>query len=481
MPRRDEQDVGPELVVGRPLATAEHRRTAWLNVVAFLAITFAIVILASVEHDAPGLVHFVAEPAVLLLGMLWFLRGHLRRGRELEAYANDLADAVAFAQEARARAEAEAKQKARLAALLDAALGSAPVAFAFFDRQLRYLRVNATYAALTGIPSEDHVGQTLFDVYPKIAAQVEPRLRQVLHTRQPLRNIEYRAVTPASNGEVRDLLSSYYPIITPDGELFGIGAAVMDVTDFKQLEEQLLQAQKMEAVGRLAGGVAHDFNNLLTVISSYAELILFDPAMESREEIQEIRGAAARAAKLTRQLLAFSRRQAMEPRIVNPNDVLRGVESLLRRLVDGTIAIGSALSPDTPLIRVDPGQLEQVVMNLAINAADAMPEGGRLQFETSGEPLGGALHKREPDLAPGTYAVIRVRDTGHGMDPVTLAQIFEPFFTTKEPGRGTGLGLSTVYGIVKQSGGTVLVESTPGAGTVFSVYLPAVDAEALSS
>jgi signal transduction histidine kinase len=363
----------------------------------------------------------------------------------------ELGGAVAEAREARERAEAEAKHKARLVGLLDAALSNAPVGFAFFDRDLRFLRVNQTFARLTGVAPLDHIGQSLADLDPNVAQQVEPRLREVQATRQPVINVSTR-----------------------DGDFFGVGAAVTDVTELKTLEEQLLQAQKMEAVGRLAGGVAHDFNNLLTVISSYAELILFDDAMKGREEIAEIRGATARAAKLTRQLLAFSRRQAMEPRIVNPNDVVRGVEPMVCRLFDTNITVETSLSPDTPLIRVDPGQLEQVVMNLAINAADAMPDGGRLTIDTSGVRLRDDHAKPDADLAPGSYAVIRVRDTGHGMDATTAAQIFEPFFTTKEPGRGTGLGLSTVYGILKQSSGTVCVESTPGEGSLFTVYLPAV-------
>jgi PAS domain S-box-containing protein len=375
---------------------------------------------------------------------------------------------------ARARAESEAAQKARVVALLDAALGSAPVGFGFFDRQLRFLRVNDTLAAINGRATEDHVGATLRDIDPMIAADVEPMLRRVLETREPVVNVEFRAHAPGAPGELRSWLTSGFPIITADGEMFGVGIAVTDVTELKRLEEQLVQSQKMEAVGRLAGGVAHDFNNLLTVISSYAELILFDPAMEkSRDEIEEIRGAAARAAKLTRQLLAFSRRQALEPRIVNPNDVIRGVEVLLRRLVVGNVHITTTLSPDTPLIRVDPGQLEQVVMNLAINGADAMPDGGRLQIETLGVTLLDASPVH-PSVGPGTYALIRVRDTGHGMDEETVTQIFEPFFTTKEPGRGTGLGLSTVYGIVQQSDGHVTVESTPGAGSTFTVYFPAI-------
>jgi PAS domain S-box-containing protein len=385
-----------------------------------------------------------------------------------------LGAAVAEAHEAQTRAEAEAKQKARLAALLDSALSNAPVGFAFFDRDLRFLRVNQTFARLTGVTPLEHVGQSLSDLDPNVAKQVEPRLREVQTTRQPVINVEYRVRTPGPGGEMRSVLWSYYPIATRDGDFFGIGAAVTDVTELKTLEEQLVQAQKMEAVGRLAGGVAHDFNNLLTVISSYAELILFDDAMKGREEIAEIRGATARAAKLTRQLLAFSRRQAMEPRIVNPNDVVRGVEPMVCRLFDTNITVETALSPDTPLIRVDPGQLEQVVMNLAINAADAMPDGGRLTIDTNGVRLSEDHSKPDADLSAGNYAVIRVRDTGHGMDAATVAQIFEPFFTTKEPGRGTGLGLSTVYGIVKQSSGTVCVDSTPGSGSLFTVYLPAV-------
>ena len=401
------------------------------------------------------------------------------QAKALERANATLSSTIEDATTARARAESEAAQKARVVALLDAALGSAPVGFGFFDRQLRFLRVNDTLAAINGRATEDHVGATLRDIDPMIAADVEPMLRRVLESREPVVNVEFRARAPGAPGELRTWLTSCFPIITADNELFGVGMAVTDVTELKRLEEQLLQSQKMEAVGRLAGGVAHDFNNLLTVISSYAELILFDPAMEgSRDEIEEIRGAAARAAKLTRQLLAFSRRQALEPRIVNPNDVIRGVEALLRRLVIGNIHITTTLSPDTPLIRVDPGQLEQVIMNLAINGADAMLDGGRLQIDTFGVTLPEAS-PQHPNVRAGEYALIRVRDTGHGMDADTVTQIFEPFFTTKEPGRGTGLGLSTVYGIVRQSDGQVTVESTPGVGSVFSVYFPAIDTDAL--
>src|SRR6185503_1680906 len=413
--------------------------------------------------------------AVVAATLAMFVRKIIRQSVELERANIELAEAVSAAEVSRARAEAEAGHKARLAALLDAALTSAPIGLGFFDRQLRFLRVNRTLAEINGRAIEDHIGATIREIDPRLAEKVEPQLRRVLATRKPVTNVEFAATTPGAPGEMRNWLSSYYPIMTDNGELFGVGVAVTDLTEVKKLEEQLVQAQKMEAVGRLAGGVAHDFNNLLTVINSYAELILFDPEMsKGREEIEEIRGAAARAAKLTRQLLAFSRRQAMEPRIVNPNDVLRGVEVLLRRLIDGNITMVTDLSPETPLIRVDPGQLEQVVMNLAINAADAMPDGGTLGIVTDSRAMPEEVLRRHAEVKPGLYATIEVGDTDHGMSAQTIAQIFEPFFTTKEPGRGTGLGLSTVYGIVKQSEGHIDVQSTPEVGTVFTVYLPAV-------
>jgi PAS domain S-box-containing protein len=450
------------------------RRAIWLASAVLLVIvaTAALLALPRGAGFAPILLT-AAVVGALGVGMtsLWQrLSGRVA----LEGAIADLNDAMAEARASRVRAEAEAEQKAKLAALLDAALTNAPVGFAFFDRELRFLRVNETFASLTGVAPLDHVGQSLADLGPAVARHVEPRLREVFTTKQPIVNVEYDVETPGMGAEIRNALWSFYPIVTRAGELFGVGVAVTDVTELKELEDQLLQAQKMEAIGRLAGGVAHDFNNLLTVISSYAELIQYDPSMRNREELSEIRGATARAANLTRQLLAFSRRQAMEPRIVNPNDVVRGVEPMVSRLFDTNIQVHTSLAPETPLIRVDPGQIEQVLMNLAINAADAMPEGGRLTIETRGVSVHEAQTKGDVTLLPGRYAVIRVRDTGHGMDANTVARIFEPFFTTKEPGRGTGLGLSTVYGIVTQSNGTVRVESAPGEGSCFSVYLPAV-------
>jgi len=455
--------------------TTELRRAGWLSAAALstIALTvFGFALFADGSHPGAVWIATVAvcvEVVVALVATAWL-------SRQVVAQAGALETSVAEVEQARADADAEAKHKARLIALLDAALTGSPVGFAFFDRDLRFLRVNAALARVNGIAPEDHVGLSLRDIHPWLGRDIEPVLRQVLASKKPAVNLEFDGPAPSTRGQPRRWLMSCFPILVGNGELFGAGMAVSDVTEIKRLEEQFLQAQKMEAVGRLAGGVAHDFNNLLTVISSYAELIMFDPAMQKgRGEIEEIRGATARAAKLTRQLLAFSRRQALEPRIVNPNDVLRGVEALIRGLIIGEVEITTSLAPDTPLIRVDPGQLEQVVMNLAINGADAMPNGGRLEVTTRSFLLDEARADGVPELPFGPYAMIQVKDTGHGMSADTLAQIFEPFFTTKEPGRGTGLGLSTVFGIVKQSGGDISVHSELGAGSTFTVYFPAVD------
>jgi two-component system, cell cycle sensor histidine kinase and response regulator CckA len=469
---------------GRHEVTAELHRAAWLCAAALAAIvlTVAATSLFNGGHNWHRLIALVvcAEIAVVIAAISRLIRHIMRHDRTLEeqrrllaAQTRELGHAAVEAEEARARAEAETRQKARVVALLDAALASSPVGFGFFDRDLRFLRANAALAKIIGRAPEDHIGASLSDIDPRIAADVEPMLTRVLATREPISNVEFGGITPGTNGRSHRWLTSGFPIITADGDLFGVGIAVTDITELKQLEEQFLQAQKMEAVGRLAGGVAHDFNNLLTVINSYAELMLYDPEMScAHEEVEEIRGAAARAAKLTRQLLAFSRRQAMEPQIVNPNDVLRGVENLLRRLVVGNVQIVTSLAVDTPLIRVDPGQLEQVVMNLAINAADAMPDGGKLRIETACSTIGDEIRRADPALVVGDYAVIRVSDTGHGMDAATVAKIFEPFFTTKDAERGTGLGLPVVRDIVETYGGRLVVDSTPGIGSTFTFDLP---------
>jgi PAS domain S-box-containing protein len=252
-----------------------------------------------------------------------------------------------------------------------------------------------------------------------------------------------------------------------------------DITDRRQLEEQLRQSQKMEAVGRLAGGVAHDFNNLLMVINGYTEVLLeqVKPDSPHHQRVQSIQQAADRAATLTRQLLAFSRKQLMQLKVVDVNAVIGDMERLLRPLIGENIELVTRLSAEAGRTRADAGQLEQVIMNLVVNAKDAMPEGGRITIQSADANVR-ANFREHRFVQPGKYVVISIRDTGHGMDKDTLSRIFEPFFTTKEKGKGTGLGLSTVYGIVKQSGGYVFADSEVGDGTTFYIYLPRVDDQA---
>ena len=245
------------------------------------------------------------------------------------------------------------------------------------------------------------------------------------------------------------------------------------IVNHKNLEEQLRQSQKMEAVGRLAGGVAHDFNNLLTVIAGYAGLLReSQPGGNSSPELAEIEKAVDRAASLTQKLLAFSRKQVRQPRAMDLNTVVSGLEGLLRRLLGEKVQLLTAPSGGLHLVKADPHQIEQVIMNLALNARDAMPGGGRLLIETSNVELHAPLRS----LPPGSYVMLRVSDTGHGMDADTAGRVFEPFFTTKDAGKGTGLGLSIVFGIMEQSGGLVTVESAPGAGASFQIYLPRAEA-----
>ena len=266
------------------------------------------------------------------------------------------------------------------------------------------------------------------------------------------------------------------PLRDAAGEIHGAICMALDITDRKQLEEQFRQAQKMEAVGRLAGGIAHDFNNLLMVIQGYADLLAdripsSDPLRRNAEQIQT---AAQRATSLTQQLLAFSRKQMLAPKILGVHSVVADMEKILRRLIGEDIELRVSAAPDLWLVRADRSQIEQVIMNLAVNARDAMPSGGRLTIETANVELDGSFSHSPTVLAPGKYVMLAVTDNGSGMDSKTQAHIFEPFFTTKEKGKGTGLGLATVYGIVKQSGGYIWVYSEPGRGTTFKIYLPRV-------
>ncbi|MDZ4259862.1 MAG: PAS domain S-box protein [Gemmatimonadales bacterium] len=264
------------------------------------------------------------------------------------------------------------------------------------------------------------------------------------------------------------------PLFDAYGRITGSVAVIADTTEQREIEGRLRQAQKMEAVGRLAGGVAHDFNNILTAVINYADLLLASPVPPPgwREDLAEIRTAGGRAADLTRQLLAFSRQTILQPRVFEVNRTLAGVERMLRRLIGEDVELVIDLDPEAGCILADPGQIEQVVVNLAVNARDAMPGGGRITMRTAATEMEAAVTAEYSIVGPGPYVLIAVSDTGLGMDEATQARIFEPFFTTKELGKGTGLGLATVYGIVKQAQGYINVASSPGQGTTFEVYLP---------
>ena len=271
---------------------------------------------------------------------------------------------------------------------------------------------------------------------------------------------------------------SGWPVRDPDWPSTCYELIAENVTEHRALEQQVRQGQKMEAVGRLAGGIAHDFNNLLMVIKGHAELLLDHPPDDDqrlRGKVEQIEKAADRAAGLTRQLLAFSRMQVLQPKVIDLNEVVADIGKMLPRLIGEDIELTMELKPRLERIKADPGQIEQVIMNLAVNARDAMPHGGRVRIETGNVTLDELFARRHPGLVAGRYVLLAVSDNGSGMDAETQAHIFEPFFTTKEVGKGTGLGLATVYGVVKQSGGYIAVQSTLGKGTTFRIYLPPVD------
>jgi two-component system cell cycle sensor histidine kinase/response regulator CckA len=497
------------------------------------------------------------------------------------------------------------RSKEESLALLDTILASAPIGFALYNRNLELERINDKLAAINGLPVKQHLGGSLSQVLPEMAPVLEPLLKRVLETGEPVIDLELCGETTVNSGDRQFWLVSFYPVRMQGGEILGVGLLVSEITDRKraeealreseeryrdlvenahdiiyshdlaghytsinkagetitgytvdevlelnlaqtvapeylprakemlkrklagecvtayemeiiakdgrritveantklvyqngspigvqgiarnitkrkQLEEQLRQSQKMEAIGQLAGGVAHDFNNLLTAINGYCSLALqsLDEGNPIKSYLEEVKKAGDRATNLTRQLLAFGRKQILQPLALNLNDVISDMNKMLRRLIGEDIHFTAKLDPDAGKVLADPGQIEQVLVNLIVNARDAMPQGGTLTLETTDVEFDSGYLSGHVGVQTGNYVMLAVSDTGTGMDEETRQRIFEPFFTTKEKGKGTGLGLSTVYGIVKQSGGNIWVYSEPGKGSTFKVYLPRVESKA---
>jgi two-component system cell cycle sensor histidine kinase/response regulator CckA len=332
----------------------------------------------------------------------------------------------------------------------------------------RIRSVNRAYAEMFGYSPDDLVGRDALEL-------ASPKHRDYDRSKIAEDELVYETVGLKQDGtEINIEISANNCLY--HGEPARL-AAVRDITERKLLEEQLRQSQKMEAIGQLAGGVAHDFNNLLTTIIGYSELTIKRLELEDplRHTIVEIKKAGDRAASLTRQLLAFSRKQVLQPIVLDLNAIVSDLEKMLRRLIGEDLELQTLLHPKLGSVKADPGQIEQVLMNLAVNARDAMPRGGKLTIETKNVHHEDDYGKKHIAIVPGAYVLLAVSDTGEGMDDQTQARVFEPFFTTKEAGKGTGLGLSTVYGIVKQSGGNIWVYSELGIGTTFKIYLPRTD------
>jgi PAS domain S-box-containing protein len=345
-----------------------------------------------------------------------------------------------------------------------------PAAAFIKDADGRFLYANPVWLAQFDPPPADWIGKTDHAFWPAATADLFRA-----SDRQCLERGEARTEETGvgRDGSERTWLVMKFRVARQGDRL--VAGMAWDVTAQKRLEAELRQAHKMDAVGRLAGGVAHDFNNLLTVINGYSELALgaLGPADPVRAQVEEVRKAGERAAGLTRQLLAFSRKQMLQPKVLDLAALVADLGKMLRRVIGEDVELVARPGTGPTWVTADPGQLEQVVMNLAVNARDAMPRGGRLTIETRAADPDLVTLPDGGDLPPGPYVLLAVSDTGTGMDEATRARVFEPFFTTKELGKGTGLGLATVYGIIKQSGGHIAVDSRPGHGTTFRVYLPA--------
>jgi len=342
----------------------------------------------------------------------------------------------------------------------------------------KLVEANQAYLDLFGFAREESANLNILSIYPEPAEENRDRFRQNIEKTGSLK--DYEITLKTKDGRLIDCLSTSTLKRAPDGTIIGYQGIVRDITAYKQLQSQLLQAQKMEAIGTLAGGIAHDFNNLLTVIQGFSEILLMetDQKAPGYSDLLKIQEAGIRGAELVRNLLAFSRKADIKPRALNLNDEAVRIEKLLSRTIPKMINIELHLAGDLAAVNADPDQMGQVLMNLAVNAEQAMPDGGRLTIATANITLDEAYCGSYPEIYPGDYVLLTVSDTGHGMDKETLRHIFEPFFTTKEVGKGTGLGLAMVYGIIKLHGGHIGCDSEPNRGSTLKIYLPAIEEDA---
>jgi two-component system, cell cycle sensor histidine kinase and response regulator CckA len=375
----------------------------------------------------------------------------------------------------RKRAEAELQRSSREISDL---YHNAPCGYHALNKDGTFIRINKTELDWLGYSSDEVIGK--MNIADLIATESRVDFQECftrLKQHGTLTDLEIEMMR--KDGTTIPVLLSATAILDDEGNLQMVNSTLFDITERKRLEDQFRQSQKMEAVGRLAGGIAHDFNNLLTAILGYSQLALLHlkPHEVMHEQIEEIRKAAERAALLTSQLLAFSRRQILQPKVLNLNDAIEEMDNMLRRLIGEDIELLTQLDTALGRVKADPGQIAQVILNLSVNARDAMPLGGKLMIETANVDLDEEYAHSHLSVPSGPFVMLAVSDTGHGIAEEHKMQIFEPFFTTKEQGKGTGLGLSTIYGIIKQSGGSILVSSDVGQGTRFQIYLPRIEAK----